>query len=122
MGCWFQACSYGFPSNAWWMLPSGDEWGVIAPRVPVQILGALATLLMIWLLDWGGRRLPVRGASAAMGLFGISAVLFGLSYLRADPTPIWNGLRLDAWGAVGLMIFSGFLVVVLLLYWKFKQK
>jgi prolipoprotein diacylglyceryltransferase len=122
LGCWFEACSYGFPNNAWWSLPSGDEWGVIAQRVPVQLLGALATLVLIWVLDWGGRHLPVRGTSAALGLFGVSAVLFGLSYLRADPTPIWNGLRLDAWGAVGLMAISALFVMVLLLYWKIKQK
>jgi hypothetical protein len=49
-------------------------------------------------------------------------VIFGLSYLRSDPTPIWNGLRLDAWGALGLMIFSGITVVVLLSNWKLKSK
>jgi prolipoprotein diacylglyceryltransferase len=122
MGCWLDACSYGFTSNAWWALPSGDEWGVITNRVPVQLMGAMATLIVIWLLDWGGRRLPVRGSGAAMGLFGMSAVLFGLSYLRADPTPIWNGLRLDAWGALGLMAFSALLLVVLLLYWIYRKK
>jgi hypothetical protein len=45
-------------------------------------------------------------------------VLFSLSYLRADPTPIWNGLRLDAWGAAGLMLFSALSLVVLLIYGK----
>jgi phosphatidylglycerol:prolipoprotein diacylglycerol transferase len=122
MGCWLDACSYGAASNVWWALPSGDEWGVTANRVPVQLIGATATLIVIWLLDWGGRRMPVRGSGAALGLFGLSAVLFGLSYLRADPTPIWNGLRLDAWGALGLMAFSAVCVVVLLLYWIFRKK
>jgi prolipoprotein diacylglyceryltransferase len=122
LGCWLDACSYGAPFNAWWALPSGDEWGVTVNRVPVQVMGALATLLVIWVLDWGGQRLPARGTGASLGLFGISAVLFGLSYLRTDPTPIWYGLRLDAWGALGLMAFSGLSVVVLLLYWKFKKQ
>lgn len=121
MGCWLDACSYGAPSNAWWALPSGDEWGVIANRVPVQLIGAIATLIVIWLLDWGGRHLPIHGTGAVLGLFGTSAVLFGLSYFRADPTPIWNGLRVDAWGSLGLMAFSALSVVVLLLYWKLKK-
>jgi phosphatidylglycerol:prolipoprotein diacylglycerol transferase len=121
MGCWLDACSYGAPSSAWWALPTGDEWGVTSDRVPVQLIGALATLLVIWLLDWGGQRLPVNGSGAAMGLFGMSSVLFGLSYLRADPTLIWNGLRLDAWGALGLMAFSALSVVVLLLYGYLKR-
>lgn len=121
MGCWSDACTYGAPSNAWWALPSADEWGMITNRVPVQLIGALATLILIWLLDWGGRRLPTHGTGAVLGLFGVSAVLFGLSYLRTDPTPIWNGLRLDAWGSLGLMAFSTITVVVLLIYWKFKK-
>ena len=94
---------------------------MITNRVPVQLIGALATLILIWLLDWGGQRLPAHGTGAVLGLFGVSAVLFGLSYLRTDPTPIWNGLRLDAWGSLGLMAFSTITVVVLLIYWKFKK-
>jgi hypothetical protein len=85
-------------------------------------MGAIATLIVIWLLDWGGRRLPVQGSGAALGLLGLSAVLFGLSYLRTDPTPVWNGLRLEAWGAIGLMAFSALLLVVLLLYWISRKK
>jgi len=60
--------------------------------------------------------------NAAIGLFGMSAVIIALSFLRADPTPIWNGLRLEAWGAIGLMIFSLSSVVVLLSRWKIRKK
>ena len=67
-------------------------------------------------------RSPIPGLVAAIGLFGISAVIFTLSFLRADPIPIVNGLRLEAWAAVGLMIISLSAVVVLLLHWKFKKK
>jgi prolipoprotein diacylglyceryltransferase len=121
MGCWLSSCSYGFESSAWWALPSGNEWGVLANRVPVQLMGAVATLVLIWLLDWGGRRLPIYGTGAALGLFGLSAVLFGLSYLRADPTPIWNGLRLEAWGAASLMLLSALSLVVLLIHGKLNK-
>jgi phosphatidylglycerol:prolipoprotein diacylglycerol transferase len=121
MGCWLGGCSYGVAADIWWALPSRDEWGVVASRVPVQLIGAAATLLIIWLLDTVGRRLPVRGMGAMLGLLGLSAVLFGLSYLRIDPTPIWRGLRLEAWGALGLMILSGLTVVVLLAYWQVKE-
>jgi prolipoprotein diacylglyceryltransferase len=121
MGCWVERCGYGALSSTWWALPARDEWGVLADRIPVQLLGAISTLIMIWLLDRSGKRLPVQGLSATLGLFGLSAVVFGLSYLRADPTPIWNGLRLEAWGAIGLMIFCSITVVVLLLGWKYKK-
>ena len=121
MGCWMEGCSYGLPSSAWWAMPAGDEWGLASNRVPVQLIGAVATLVVIWLLDWGGRRLPIHGTGAALGLFGISAVLFGLSYLRTDPTLIWNGLSLEAWGAAALMLFSAFSLVVLLIHGKLKK-
>src|SRR4030042_324772 len=71
-------------------------WGVLTNRVPVQLMGAIITLVLIWLLDWAGKRLPIPGLNAAIGLFGMSAVIIALSFLRADPTPIWNGFRLAA--------------------------
>jgi len=121
MGCWVDGCGYGVPSSAWWAVPARDEWGVLANRIPVQMVGAASTLVIIWLLDRSSKRLSVHGMSASIGLFGLSAVVFGLSYLRSDPTPIWNGFRLEAWGAIGLMIFSSVAVVVLLLRWKYKK-
>jgi len=121
LGCWVDRCSYGVPTNAWWAIPGRDEWGVLAHRVPVQLVGAMLSLIFIWLLDRASKRLPVPGLSASIGLFGLSALMFSLSYLRADPTPIWQGLRLEAWGAIGLMIFSTITLVVLLLGWKFKK-
>ncbi len=121
MGCWIDRCGYGMPSNTWWALPTRDEWGVLADRIPVQFVGAISTLILIWLLDRSAKRIPGHGMSATLGLFGIASILFVLSYFRADPTPIWNGLRLEAWGAMGLMIFSSITVVVLLFYWKYKR-
>ena len=121
LGCWVDRCSYGALSNTWLALPARDEWGVLGDRMPVQLMGAILTLVLIWLLDRSSKRLPVQGLSAAIGLFGLSSVLFVLSYLRADPTPIWNGLRLEAWGAAGLMIFSSVTVILLLLSWKYKR-
>jgi prolipoprotein diacylglyceryltransferase len=122
LGCWMDRCGYGLPSIMWWALPGRDEWGVLTTRVPVQLIGATLTLVFIWLLDWASNRFPIPGLMAAIGLFSLSAVIFALSFLRADPTPMWNSLRLEAWGAMGLMIFSIFAVVVLLLGWKFLKK
>ena len=122
LGCWVDSCGYGLASDMWWALPGRDEWGVLTNRVPVQLMGAIITLVLIWLLDWAGKRLPIPGLNAAIGLFGMSAVIIALSFLRADPTPIWNGLRLEAWGAIGLIIFSLSSVVVLLSRWKIRKK
>ena len=105
LGCGLDQCSYGPPSSAWWALPSRDEWGILTRRVPVQMLGAFLSLGVVWLLERFNKTLPIEGISFSLGIFGISTILFGLSYLRADPSYIWNGLRIDAWGAIALMIF-----------------
>jgi phosphatidylglycerol:prolipoprotein diacylglycerol transferase len=121
LGCWVDSCGYGLPSGAWWALPGRDVWGVLAYRVPVQLLGAILTLALIWLLDRAGRQLPLSGMSAAIGLFLLSAEILTLSFLRADPTPIWQGLRIEAWGAIGLMALSAIIVVVLLIRLKYRS-
>jgi prolipoprotein diacylglyceryltransferase len=118
LGCGLDRCSYGLPSNAWWALPSRDAWGILTNRVPVQLLGALLTLGVVWSLERLRMTSTVMGMNASLGLLGITSILFGLSYLRADPAYIWNGLRLDAWGALSLMIFWGIIVVVLLARWR----
>ena len=114
LGCWVGTCAYGLPSTAWWALPVRDEWGVLATRMPVQMIGASLSLLLTWLIEEWGRRLKIAGLPAAAGLLAISMVIYALSYLRADPMPIWHGLRLEAWGAIGFMVLSAGSVVVLL--------
>ena len=108
--------------QAGWRYPARDEWGVLANRVPVQLMGAIFTLVIIWVLDWAGKRISIPGLVSTIGLFGLSAVLFSLSFLRADPTPVWKSLRLEAWGAVILMITSLIILTAVILRWKFSKK
>ncbi len=122
LGCWIDRCGYGMVSGSWWALPGRDEWGVIANRVPVQLMGAVFTLAIIWLLDWVGKRISIPGLISAIGLFGLSAVILCLSLLRADPMPVWKGLRIDAWGAVLFMIISLILLAIVILRWKSREK
>ena len=121
LGCWVDRCGYGLATDAWWGLPARDEWGVLAYRVPVQLIGATLTLVYIWLLDRAGKRLAIQGMSAALGLFGLSLEIFVLSFMRADPVQLVYGMRMEAWGAIGLMLVSVLSVVVLLVGWKFKK-
>jgi phosphatidylglycerol---prolipoprotein diacylglyceryl transferase len=115
LGSWVSGSSYGTPSAAWWSLPAYDEMGVLNTHLPVQLLGAIFSLLIALLLDRISQRFSMKGISALLYLLGLSGVIFGLSFLRFDPALTWQGMRLEAWGAVGLMIFSALLVVVLLL-------
>jgi phosphatidylglycerol---prolipoprotein diacylglyceryl transferase len=118
LGCWIDGCSYGFPSGAWWAFPSRDEWGVMAYRIPVQLIGAIGTLVIMVILDRAGKKITIPGMTASMGVFAFSSEIFILSFLRADPTLIWYGWHIEAWGAIGLMIFSSVTVVVLLAHRK----
>jgi prolipoprotein diacylglyceryltransferase len=122
LGCWLSGVSYGSPSNAWWAVPTRDEWGVLAQRVPVQLIGAVLTLVFIWLLDQFSHRLPMPGVSASIGLFGLSGIIFVLSFIRADPSLLWYGVRPEAWGSIILMAVSIVAVVVLLVRWKSRTQ
>jgi hypothetical protein len=87
----------------------------------VQLIGAISTLVIIWSLDRVSKRISVPGVSACLGVFLIAAEIFALSFLRADSTPTWRELRLDAWGAIGLMLFCMVTGVVLLFRWKKRR-
>jgi phosphatidylglycerol:prolipoprotein diacylglycerol transferase len=107
LGCWLDGCAYGWSLSAWWAIPARDEWGLITPRWPVQLIGAVASLALLWLLELVGARLELRpGMLAGLGLLGLSAICFGLSFLRADVALTWQGLRLDAWGALALLLLA----------------
>jgi phosphatidylglycerol:prolipoprotein diacylglycerol transferase len=121
LACWVSGAGYGGETNAWWGLPSADEQGLYAQRVPVQALGALAALAWFALLDAGQERLArlPAGSSAAAWLLGTALCLFGLSFLRADPTRLLDGLRLDAWGALGAALLA---VIGLAGAWLARQR
>jgi prolipoprotein diacylglyceryltransferase len=115
LACWLDGIAYGRTASAWWAFPARDEWGELAPRVPVQLLGAGLALGLLGLVDAvtpGGQRKPRRpagqarqvgGRPAVLWVVGFSGIMLVLSGLRADPAPAWAGLRLDAWAAVFLL-------------------
>lgn len=102
LGCWSDGTAYGAPSSAWYALPAVDEWGALTPRLPVQLIGALLSLLLFIGLEQAQARLRRPGLAACLGLVGWGVILVGLSFWRADPAQVWMGLRLEAWGASGV--------------------
>jgi len=113
VGCWLDGCAYGPESLAWWSLPARDEWGALSWRFPTQLVAALLTLAMFWLVDSQRSRWKTPGLAACLALLGLMAILFASSFLRADPGFVWNGLRLEAWAALGLGLLSGLLAGIL---------
>ncbi len=107
IGCWLDGCAYGPEAFAWWSLPARDEFGLTAWRFPTQLLGALLTLGLFWLVDSLRPRWEKPGMAAGLALLGLMAVVFACSFLRADPGLYWHGLRLDAWAALGFGLLAG---------------
>lgn len=115
LGCWLTGEAYGREISGWPALLSGDEWGRLAPRLPVQPAGALLTLLLIYLVDRFRARLKLAGQQAALGMAGLGLIITLLSFLRADPALVFGRLRADSWAglaftALGLAWFAGITV------------
>jgi phosphatidylglycerol:prolipoprotein diacylglycerol transferase len=106
LACWSAGCAYGNPTEAWWGVPARNEWGVTAFRQPAQLWGACAALVLYWAINRSRKWLTAPGGATYLALFGLALLGVGLSFLRADPAPIWRGLRLDAWGWLGLAGFA----------------
>jgi prolipoprotein diacylglyceryltransferase len=107
LACWLDGIAYGHGVDAWWVIPARDEWGAIAPRLPVQLLGATLTLGLFWLLDNRQPRDPQPGLIAVRWCLGFTLIMLGLSLLRADPAPTWLGLRLETWSAMAFSLLAG---------------
>jgi prolipoprotein diacylglyceryltransferase len=107
LSCWLIGCAYGPLAGNWWGIPSRDEWGEVALRLPVQLIGALLTLGLFWLLDWGRDFMRSPGQVFNAALLGLSLIMLALSFVRADPLPEWQGLSLDFWAALAFAIFAG---------------
>ena len=128
VGCWLAGCAYGPRTDRWWGFPVMNEWGQTALRWPTQLLGAMLTLALFWLLDWSRTYLEVHGRSPRPGVFAILGVLllslemFALSYLRVDPSHMWNSFRLEAWAALGSAALAALVLVVSLLLSKRERQ
>ena len=99
---WQAGIAYGapLPDGTWWGVPSLDDSGVYRLHVPLQLLSALTLLLYFWLLEVRVKPLRPPGLLSGLGILGLLLNLIVVSLLRADPSPHWNGLRVDAWIAL----------------------
>lgn len=114
LGCWQSGVAYGIQLSAGsgWGLPSIDETGRYALRIPLQLIGAVLTLLCFTIIEQS--KAPFLRASGHRGLaalISITALLLALSFFRADPAPQWMGLRWESWlGMVYLLAEMGLVV------------
>ena len=105
LGCWLDGCAYGALSDAAYALPARDEWGNLDPRVPVQLAGALLSLLSLLVFDLLSRSRRSERAGL-MSLVFFCLTLVALHAFRADPAPTWVGFRLDLAASAVYLVLS----------------
>ncbi len=99
---WFGAglvgANYGIVSDVSFARDLPDVYGIIEPRIPVQLIGsALFFVLFIGLARWGRSRRAQPGALLLAFLALASLGNLALDFARGDETLIWNGWRIDVW-------------------------
>lgn len=111
-GAHLVGANYGAVSDAALVLPIGppggtlvglaqdlpDVYGIVAPRVPVQLIAMSFFFILFLLLIWISGRWRVGDGIVFLSFLIMSALGgFGLGFLRADETLMWNGWRIDQW-------------------------
>lgn len=124
LGCWQAGIAYGpvSPEGAWWSMPMLDERGVYNLRFPVQPLAAATLILFFILLERYVKPRRPAGRLSGLAVLGVLTHFLLFSFLRADPMPRWNGLRMDTWFAsIYLLMGLAFLAVRTLRPWIIKH-
>jgi prolipoprotein diacylglyceryltransferase len=108
MGCWAWGIAYGplAPPHSFWGIPTWDESGLSARRLPLQLLAAFAILVYCFWLEASNNNFKKKGQKAALMMLGLSANLLVFMPLRVDPALHWLGIRLDVWAAIVFFIPS----------------
>jgi prolipoprotein diacylglyceryltransferase len=115
LASWLDGYAYGRAADWWWAFPARDGWGRLAPRFPVQVIGALTALGTIWAAEFLTKYLTVPGQIAAVAAFLLSLVYFLLAFTRADYVATFWGFRIDALLALAIVFISG---SYLLISWR----
>ncbi len=118
LGCLRANCAWGmetYPGQGilWTLsLELPDLYGIRAPRVAVQLLGAgWSALAFATVLAWG-RRARFAGFLFPLWLFLYCSGAFGLGFLRADETPTIAGWRADQVVDLGLAVIGAMVLLV----------
>ena len=109
LGCWLVGIAYGQQTSAWWGLPAVDEFGAVSLRVPLQGMGALGSAVFLGLALYYQHRYKLfayEGIASSLMLAGDAALIFGLSFLRADFSRMWHNIRIDSWAAGVFFLLS----------------
>jgi phosphatidylglycerol:prolipoprotein diacylglycerol transferase len=126
MGCLLDGCAYGletYPGQGWlWTLSLElpDLYGIWAPRVAVQLLGAIWGGIVLIIVIIAARHTRLAGLVFPLWLTLYSVGSFGLGFLRADETLWIAGWRADQVADVALVL-SGIVVLAVGLWGKARK-
>lgn len=117
LACWLSGAAYGqpLPVAAWWGIQAIDEAGLLALRTPVQPLGAISLLVFMGFTELVILQNQTVGWKGSLACLVFSADMLLFSFLRADPSQRWLGLRPESWAAI-LFTIAGIAAVLWILY------
>jgi prolipoprotein diacylglyceryltransferase len=104
LAVWLEGSVYGVETSSWLALYAKDEWGQVGRRLPVQILGTCLPLAILWWVDRQPNLQLPAGKPAIIFGAGFSVMMLVISFLRGDPAPTWQGIHLDAWAAMFIVV------------------
>lgn len=105
-GSWVTGAIYGQASDSWWAIPAADEWGIVAHRLPVPLIGILSALVIHILSRYSLNRKKhsVPGLTTCLELSGFFITFLSLLPLREDPMIRIIDIPLDAWASLVYLI------------------
>ena len=118
LGCLLNRCAYGletYPGQGllWALsLELPDVYGIWAPRVAVQLLGACWGVVTLAVLLVVSRRPRFRGLVFPLWLAVYGAGSFALGFVRADEVAMVAGWRADQLVDMGLIVIGAVVTVV----------
>ncbi|MCJ7623713.1 MAG: prolipoprotein diacylglyceryl transferase [Anaerolineaceae bacterium] len=116
LGCWVAGIAYGplASEGALWGIPARDEFGVLMPRFPLQLLASASLLVYCLLVEKKLLQVKRTGQAAVLMFIGLAGNMLLFTFLRSDPAPEWYGLRQDAWAAA---FFFGISLVSMIVFY-----
>lgn len=117
LACWLSGAAYGqpLPVAAWWGIEAIDEAGLLALRTPVQPLAAISLLVFMGFTELVILQNQTVGWKGSLACLVFSADMLLFSFLRADPSQRWLGLRPESWAGI-LFSLTGIAAVLWILY------
>ena len=56
LACWITGYAYGTKVDAWWGIPTSNEWGELTQRWPTQLLGGVTILSLQLLIEYSRKQ------------------------------------------------------------------